>query len=120
MTSLATTLSQPGGMWSFVSLAPYAIGLVFFAFLYFLVIPYVEYLRDPKGMTSYRSHDDHWQKIANIYFRLAKIPQSLSILRILSDTFHADGWKRFPIKRTIRVTQEAPRHSNWSQHALLW
>lgn len=50
MASLATTLSQPGGMWSFVSLAPYAIGLTFFAFVYFLVMPYVEYLRDPKGM----------------------------------------------------------------------
>jgi hypothetical protein len=37
-------------MWSLVAAAPYAIGLVFFAFIYFVAIPYVEYLRDPKGM----------------------------------------------------------------------
>ena len=67
MASLATALSQPGGMWSFVSLAPYAIGLIFFAFVYFLVMPYVEYLRDPKGMIlCYRRPDEHWQNIANI------------------------------------------------------
>lgn len=36
-------------MWSLIAIAPYAIGLVFFIFVYFVVFPYVENLRDPKG-----------------------------------------------------------------------
>lgn len=51
MASLAANLSQSGTMWSVFSLAPYAIGITFFAFAYFVILPYIEYLRDPKGMS---------------------------------------------------------------------
>lgn len=37
-------------MLSLLALAPYAVGLVFISFVYFLAYPYYEYLRDPKGM----------------------------------------------------------------------
>jgi hypothetical protein len=36
-------------MLSAFSAAPYAVGLGLFLAVYFLVLPYVEYLRDPKG-----------------------------------------------------------------------
>jgi hypothetical protein len=39
-------------MWFLFAAAPYAAGLVFVLFVYFLALPYVEYLRDPKGMDS--------------------------------------------------------------------
>ncbi|KAJ6140334.1 hypothetical protein N7471_006820 [Penicillium samsonianum] len=38
---------------SAISAAPYAVGLGLFLFAYFLVLPYVEYLRDPKGLRRY-------------------------------------------------------------------
>ncbi|KAJ5388289.1 hypothetical protein N7509_010830 [Penicillium cosmopolitanum] len=53
MASLAANLSQSGTMWSVISVAPYAIGLSFFAFAYFVILPYIEYLRDPKGLRKY-------------------------------------------------------------------
>lgn len=37
-------------MMSVLAVAPYAIGVLSFTFIYFLALPYVEYLRDPKGM----------------------------------------------------------------------
>ena len=37
-------------MLSLLAVAPYAIGLAFISFVYFLAYPYYEYLRDPKGM----------------------------------------------------------------------
>ncbi|OOQ86844.1 benzoate 4-monooxygenase cytochrome P450 [Penicillium brasilianum] len=40
-------------MLSLVALAPYAVGLVFISFVYFLAYPYYEYLRDPKGLRKY-------------------------------------------------------------------
>ncbi|KAJ5762285.1 uncharacterized protein N7511_005667 [Penicillium nucicola] len=40
-------------MWFLFAAAPYAAGLVFFLFIYFLAVPYVEYLRDPKGLRKY-------------------------------------------------------------------
>ncbi|KAI9927379.1 hypothetical protein ASPWEDRAFT_116947 [Aspergillus wentii DTO 134E9] len=40
-------------MWSIISIAPYAFAVGFFSFLYFCVFPYVEYLRDPKGLRKY-------------------------------------------------------------------
>ena len=45
-------------MWSLIAIAPYAVGLVLFAFAYFVAIPYVEYLRDPKGMLPDIQHLD--------------------------------------------------------------
>lgn len=33
-----------------ISAAPYAAGLGLFLLGYFLVLPYIEYLRDPKGI----------------------------------------------------------------------
>lgn len=42
-------------MLSLFSAAPYAVGLVFFTFIYFVGLPYIEYLRDPKGMISPRN-----------------------------------------------------------------
>jgi cytochrome P450 len=40
-------------MLSLLALAPYAVGLVFISFVYFLAYPYYEYLRDPKGLRKY-------------------------------------------------------------------
>lgn len=37
-------------MLSLIAVAPYAVGLGFISFVYFLAYPYFEYLRDPKGM----------------------------------------------------------------------
>lgn len=37
-------------MLSLLAIAPYAVGLAFISFVYFLAYPYYEYLRDPKGM----------------------------------------------------------------------
>lgn len=39
-------------MLSLLAVAPYAVGLVFISFVYFLAYPYYEYLRDPKGLLS--------------------------------------------------------------------
>jgi hypothetical protein len=36
-------------MLSLLAVAPYAAGLAFVSFVYFLAYPYLEYLRDPKG-----------------------------------------------------------------------
>lgn len=45
-------------MLSLLAAAPYAIGLAFFCFVYLIGYPYIEYLRDPKGMTGKtHSHD---------------------------------------------------------------
>ncbi|KAJ5679331.1 hypothetical protein N7462_007575 [Penicillium macrosclerotiorum] len=40
-------------MLSLVATAPYAIALVLFLFAYFIGFPYIEYLRDPKGLRKY-------------------------------------------------------------------
>ncbi|KAJ5949042.1 hypothetical protein N7454_000626 [Penicillium verhagenii] len=40
-------------MLSVIAVAPYAIGLLAFAFIFFFGYPYVEYLRDPKGFRKY-------------------------------------------------------------------
>ncbi|KAJ5297542.1 hypothetical protein N7508_007791 [Penicillium antarcticum] len=40
-------------MWFLFAAAPYAAGLVFFLFVYFLAVPYIEYLQDPKGLRKY-------------------------------------------------------------------
>lgn len=37
-------------MLSLLAAAPYAVGLAFFCFVYLIGYPYIEYLRDPKGM----------------------------------------------------------------------
>lgn len=37
-------------MLSFIAAAPYCVGLALFCFAYFLAYPYIEYLRDPKGI----------------------------------------------------------------------
>lgn len=52
------------------SAAPYAAGLALFLLGYFLVIPYIEYLRDPKGI---------WQHISSILW--------LNIIRATADPF---------------------------------
>ncbi|KAJ5640444.1 hypothetical protein N7528_000069 [Penicillium herquei] len=40
-------------MLSVLTVAPYAGGLLIFAFLFFFAFPYVEYMRDPKGLRKY-------------------------------------------------------------------
>jgi hypothetical protein len=40
-------------MLSLLAIAPYAVGLAFIFFVYFLAYPYYEYLRDPKGMLAH-------------------------------------------------------------------
>ena len=80
-------------MLSVLSAAPYAAGLGLFLVAYFFVIPYVEYLRDPKGKHQLPAPTSH----ILIALRLEEIPKSSPMFRILGSSLHDNGITGVPI-----------------------
>lgn len=106
-----------------ISAAPYAAGLGLFLLGYFLVFPYIEYLRDPKGIcqeTSSMLYLNILGQLLTDSSRAEEIPQSHPLLGILSSSIHDHGFAGFPVDGIIRVAQEEPRHPNRAKPVVLW
>ncbi|KAJ5532496.1 hypothetical protein N7494_009048 [Penicillium frequentans] len=79
-------------MLSVLAVAPYAIGLLAFAFIFFIGYPYVEYLRDPKGLRKY----PNLHPISGF----SAIPFMLMALRGFRSRELAELHKKHPVIRT--------------------
>ena len=96
-----------------ISAAPYAAGLGLFLLGYFLIFPYIEYLRDPKGICQDTSSMLCLNILGQLLINLSRpkeIPKSHPLLRILSSSIHDHGFAGFPVNGIDRVTQEEPRN----------
>ena len=106
-------------MWSALSIAPYALSLGLFSLLYFVVFPWVEYVRDPKGMCLTRPLPPTNLRHPVDIIRASKIPQPKPLLWDVCGTFHDLSIERVPLERASGTTQNQARHSNRTQYVIV-
>lgn len=100
---------------------PYAILLLVCLLLYFIVYPFVEYIRDPKGTVQHiHTHLSHnfLKSLAN-QIRSPQIPKHVPLLGHVLYSVYDSSTRRIQVHEACGAAQEASHPSNRTQYPVV-